>query len=135
MSIPSALPRLALVALLAAAPTASGAQWEKVGGSSRLDLYIDRASITREGARVQALVRTEWAEPQQAARMAYRSSLARDEFDCDEHRSRTLELTLYPQSNLAGAPVRTGAAPSARWSAAGPGTMAENTLKTVCGLR
>ena len=61
MSIPSAMPRLALVALLAAAPTASGAQWVKVGGSSRLDLYIDRASITREGARLQALVRTEWA--------------------------------------------------------------------------
>lgn len=126
---------LTLIALAAGANAACAAQWEKVGGTSRLDLYVDRASITREGARVQALVRTEWTEPQQAARMTYRSSMAREEFDCDEHRSRTLELTLYPEGNLGGAPVRTGAAPSARWAYTGPGTMAENTLKAVCGLR
>lgn len=125
----------ALVAAFAAAPAAFPADWVKVGGSSKLDLYVDRGSITRDGPRVQALLRTEWKEPQQAARMTYRSSLARDEFDCAEGKSRTLELTLFPESNLGGEAVRTGVAPSARWRYAGPATMAENTLKAVCGMR
>jgi hypothetical protein len=127
--------RFMILALLAPAPSAFAADWQKVGGSSKLDVYVDRSSITREGARVQALIRTEWKEPQDAARMTYRSSLAHDEFDCDAGRSRTLELTLYADSNLAGEAVRTGVAPSARWSYAGPATMAENTLKAVCAMR
>lgn len=126
---------LALLACLAGTGPARAAEWVKVGGSSKLDLYVDRSSITRQGPRVQADMRTEWKEPQEAARMTYRSSLARDEFDCDQGKSRTLELTLYPESNLGGDAVRTGIAPSARWRYAGPATMAENTLKAVCGMR
>ncbi len=131
----SRFPSLFLLACLAGAGPALAADWVKVGGSSKLDLYVDRTSITRDGPRVQALLRTEWKEPQQAARMTYRSSLAHDEFDCDEGKSRTLELTLYPERDLGGEAVRTGIAPSARWRYAGPATMAENTLKAVCGMR
>lgn len=77
MPIRYLLPRFMILATLAAAPPASAADWQKVGGSSRLDLYVDRGSITREGSRVAALIRTEWAQPQAGARMTYRSSATR----------------------------------------------------------
>ena len=89
--------RYALILALAFASGAATAEWTEL---SRFDdgmrVYVDRASARREGGTAELTHLVRWGEPQRDEGLpAYRSTVVRTLYDCQDKHERYLESTSF----------------------------------------
>ena len=117
---------LALIFMLIATPVWS--EWVKVADHSEGILYIDPATIRKDGN-----LRKVWEMQnlQQLHKTGYMSLLKRLEYDCKEERVRDLFISAHTGSMGTGETLLSGS-PTSAWEDIAPNSANETNLKIVC---
>jgi hypothetical protein len=99
-------------------------------------LYSSNHQRRRVGDVVTLWLRWEQRDQQNATGYAFRSYVAKVEFDCTGARMRTVAETFYPERNLKGDPQSLDLNPkSITWDSVIPGSQGEYTLQFACGTQ
>ena len=120
--------RAAFALLVLVAPLPAGAAWLKVGEVGDAVLYVDPATIRKEGgfARVATLDDLKVAGPGGEISLGFMR-----EFDCKAGRVRVIDAAAYSGPMATGRLL--GSESGGRWNEVVPGTTGEDILKFVCG--
>ena len=115
-----------LLALLLATGSA-WAEWVKVGGNDGINIYIDPASIRKDGN-----LRRVWMiqDSKQRDKEGLMSMRMRREYDCKQERARFLFLSSHSEPMAGGTSNQEGV--ETRWNEIPPDTLEEDILKLVC---
>jgi hypothetical protein len=115
-----------LLALVA--PLPAGASWLKMGEVGDAVLYVDPATIRKEGGfvRVATLDDLKVAGPGGEISLGFMR-----EFDCKAGRVRVIDAAAYSGPMATGRLL--GSESGGRWNEVVPGTTGEDILKFVCG--
>jgi hypothetical protein len=95
----------ALVCVLATllTPVAQAADWSSIGLYEQGTFYIDRDSLIREGTTRKVWTMLDYRQPQTSHQgKPYRSSRSLLQFDCRDHRVKTLSLSRHTGARLQG---------------------------------
>ena len=116
----------AAIALIASAP--AGAGWLKMGEVADAVLFVDPATLRKEGAysRVSTLDDLKVAGPGGEISLTFVR-----EFDCRGRRVRVIDAEAYSGPMATGRIL--GSESGGRWNDVVPGTTGEDILKFVCG--
>lgn len=117
-----------LLCLLALASAPAWAEWEKVAESDEATLYVDPATIRKDGEMRTASTVHDLREKGKNGEMSRR---ALEVHDCKENRYRTLSYSLYPEPMSGGQAFLTYDY-IGRWTAVVPDTPPANTFRFVC---
>jgi hypothetical protein len=104
------------------------ANWINFGGNSILTVYIDPASLRKDGN-----FRKIWQlqDLQQRDKDGEFSRRVRMEYDCKNERFRALSWTMH-SAQMAQGEILSDNSKAAQWSDIPPGTIADDILKLVC---
>lgn len=105
------------------------AEWVLVSESTNAQLYIDPATIRREGTLRKYWKLTNLKVRDKDGDMSWRT---RDETDCKEERERFTSMTTFSESMLGGRVTRTADFPNNEWSDIAPGTVMATVMRYVC---
>lgn len=83
---------------------------------------------------VRVWARIEYFRPDSLGDVVIRSMRQLYEFDCDQHRARTLAVEAFPGANLTGTKIESEKA-EAEWSFIGPQTVLSGLANEVCDLK
>lgn len=109
-----------------AAPAWAG--WVKVGETNASVLYIDPASITKDGHLRKVLEIRDLKQRNEIGAMSLRGLF---EYDCKEGKSRNLSVSAHSESMAGGKTLLSTSDPN-DWNAVQPGTAVGSILKSVC---
>ena len=127
---------IALLPLLLASPWAC-AEWQEIARfDDGMRVYVDRATVRRDGdtAQVQHLVR--WAEPQEEEGQApYRSTVVRTVYDCVNKRERYLSSLSFSGPMVSGIKVAADGQEVDRWYTISDASMEETLWRIACQIR
>lgn len=120
---------IALAALVVAAP-AVAQDWETIGESPKLNIYVDRDTVKRQGNIVTAW--TKWVYPN-SGRKDEAYYVARNRHDCE---NRTTTLLSYIFYNAKDEAIKSGKLETYQQKAddMAPGTDGEYVLNHVCAM-
>lgn len=105
------------------------AEWVLVSESTNARLYIDPATIRREGTLRKYWKLTDLKVRDKDGDMSWRT---RAETDCKEERERFTSLTTFSESMLGGRVTRTSDFPNDEWRDIAPGTVMATVMRYVC---
>ena len=105
------------------------AEWVGVSETNDATIYIDPATIRKDGNFRKVWVLMDFKKRNELGRKSYRT---RDEFDCNSERQRTLSFSAHSGPMAAGEVLETKSGPW-EWRDAAPDTPRETVLKIVCG--
>jgi hypothetical protein len=120
--------RLVLCLLLNLAAAPAWADWVKVIDNDVVVIYIDPATIRKDGN-----IRRVWElyDLKQRDRDGEMSRRVLYEYDCKEERYRFLSLSAHSEPMAGGRVLNTGSSPTA-WDYVAPGTVAATKMQFVC---
>lgn len=107
----------------------ASAGWEKVGATDKAVMYIDPATLRREGNFRKIWLITEF---QQRSENGTVSTRHRDEYDCGSERRRVLSMSTHTKSMAGGKTISSTSEPNGVWREIPPGTVANDVLEVVC---
>lgn len=107
---------------------AAWADWVIVGESPESTVYVDPATIRKEGD-----LRKVWGiqDLKERDKDGEKSRRYREEYDCKGARKRYLSATTHSETMAGGTPLLTTSDPSP-WTDIRPGSVADDILKQVC---
>ncbi len=117
---------LCLLFALVAGPAWAG--WVKAGETNASVLYIDPASISKDGHLRKVLEMRDLKQRNEIGAMSLRGLF---EYDCKEGKSRNLSVSAYSDSMAGGIILLSTSDPNS-WNAVQPGTAVGSILKNVC---
>lgn len=117
-----------LLCLLALVAVPAWAEWVKVAESNDATIYVDPATIRKDGD-----LRTVWTvhDLKEKGKSGEMSRRALEAHDCKEARYRTLSYSLYPEPMSGGQLLRTNDYVS-RWTVSVPDTPPWDIARFVC---
>jgi len=127
--------RLLLGLMLLATAGAASAEWTIAGGNDNYIIYVDRATIRRNGN----LVKMWSLKDLKTLRKigdgeSYLSDKGQHEYDCKEEKMRLLAFTYFSGQMGSGKVVLSDSDPG-KWSPIEPGSVAEALWKIACGKK
>ena len=110
------------------------AEWLLLGRTEAFRVYLDKASIKKNGQLVQTVqlmdfVTAQWIDAQQVIG----SLKTRVEYDCTQLRSRTLAVEASSEQMGEGKLISSEQLPNPQWENVQVGTTDERAWKTACG--
>ena len=131
--------RLLLGLTLLVTATAASAEWTpvgaaNVGGDDQLIIYIDRATIRRNGNLVKMWDLKDFKTVQTVAGDSYLSQKIQSEYDCKEEKSQFLAFTWFAGKMGGGKVVYSDNDPG-KWVPIYPGSNGEILWKIACGKK
>lgn len=122
-----------LAVLLAALAGNAMAEWTVIETTSTKTSYVDRDTIRGSGTTVKMWLMTDYAQPKSfSTTKSFSSTVAYEEFDCAELRSRTLESIAYQGHLKEGAVIYSPSDTPWGWSYVVPGSVGEMALRAAC---
>ena len=123
---------LFLVALLC--PTLAQAEWVKLVsvGAGEVTVYVDPASIKREGNVVVVSTLFDYATVRTLSGAPFQSATMEDEIDCAGKQSRTLAVTSHSEPMAGGHIVSTATGGYLPWTPIDPQGIFSAIFKFVC---
>lgn len=123
-----------IVLLLAVFSQPVWAAWVAVGGSDRLDHYVDPLTLrgTSNGRRMWVLVNSKSPRMLEGGGR-FLSMKALVEFDCSGERSRSLQISFHSGLDGSGTMIDSTSSPG-QWEFVSPGTAEVTYLETACKL-
>lgn len=122
-----------LLLLILLFPVLAHAEWTliKTLGDGEVKVYIDSATIKRNGNVVEFSTLFDYATVRTLSGAPFRSATMQDEIDCAGKQSRTLAVISHSEA-MAGGHVVSTATGYASWTPIAPKTIPSATLKFVC---
>lgn len=125
--------RLVASTVLALLPLVAWSEWTRVGDHDKGDIYVDLATIRKQGD----MVKMWWLFDHKTAQHlsvgpSFLSSATQDEHDCAEERRRTLSVVVYSE-HMGEGTVVFSREDLGGWQAVPPGSAARILLKVACG--
>ena len=117
-----------LTLLLVAISTGAMAEWVKLGESDKLHIYVDPATIRKDGNFRRVWEIQDLKERNKGGEMSLRAFF---EYDCNEARSRALSASSHSGPMASGDILISFSSP-APWGYIAPSTISETILKHVC---
>ena len=123
---------LFLVALLA--PTIAQADWVKLvsAGEGEVTVYVDAASIKREGNVVEFSALFDYATVRTLSGAPFQSATMQEEIDCAGRQSRTLAVSSHSEPMAGGHIVSTATGGYLPWTPIDPQGIVATIFKFVC---
>lgn len=124
---------MAVMAMCLLASSAQ-AEWILLGRSEAFRVYLDKASIKKNGSLVQTVqlmdfVTAQWID----ARQVIGSLKTLVEYDCSQLRTRTLAVEANSEQMGEGKLISSEKLPDPQWENVQAGTTDERAWKTACG--
>ena len=113
---------------------AASAEWALVGDNDEIIQYVDRTTIRRNGNFVKMWDLLDYKKAKVIGGESTFSSLAQQEYDCKEEKSRRLALTNFSGQMGSGA-VNYTDSDTGKWNPVAPGSVAEVLWKIACGKK
>ena len=126
--------QLLLGLMLLVTATAASAEWTKSAGNDEVDIYVDRATIRRNGNFVKMWDLKDFKTVQKGASYSFLSSKAHEEYDCKEVKSRLLAFTWF-DGQMGNEKVVFSNSDSGKWEPIEPGSIGESLWKIACGKK
>ena len=105
------------------------AEWVSTGFNDRVRFYVDPSTIRTDGNFRKVWQLQDSKQQNKEGELSYRH---RSEYDCKQERHRFLSLSAHNSSMAEGDILRSSASPTP-WEDIPPGSVAEDTLKMICG--
>lgn len=126
--------QLLLGLMLLVPATAASAEWTRVEYNDNYILYVDRATIRRNGNLVKMWSLVDYKTVKTVVGQSNLSYKAQEEYDCKEEKSRTLAITWFTgqmgRGTVNHTDNRTG-----EWSPIAPESNGEVMWKITCGKK
>lgn len=128
---------IAGVIVLLLASVSAQAEWQELSRfEDGMRVYVDRASVRREGDTGQVLHLVRWAEPQEEeGQPVYRSTVVRTVYDCVNKRERYLSSLSFTGPMGDGIKVAADGQEAERWYTISEASMEEALWKVACQVR
>lgn len=120
-----------LIGCLLTVSWSAAAEWVSVGETDDLNVYVDPASITRNGNTVKMLALFDYKKPGEISEGTYRSSRMEDEYDCENEQRRRVFLSAHSGQMGDGDVVLRNPRPG-NWRLVLPDSMGERLWETAC---
>jgi hypothetical protein len=121
--------------LLALASGSASARWVVVGHTETFAAYADTATMRRTGNMVKMWQLYDYRTAQSSFNdKPYLSARSQYEYDCQEERTRQLQVSSYARKMGKGAAITTVASPS-EWRPVPRGSILESMLEMACRKR
>ena len=127
--------RLLLGLMLAMTASAASAEWTIAVGHDDFILYVDRATIRRNGNLVKMWDLFDYKTVQKSAGDAYLTQKSQREYDCKEEKERILAFSWFDGQMGNGKVVFSLSETSMKWSPIEPGSVGETLWKIACGKK
>lgn len=111
------------------------AEWRPItyaAGSGGFTIYVDPATVLRQGDLVKMLVLYDFRFVQAIKGISYLSATWQQQFDCAEHRSRHLSYKYHSDNRGNGKVMLAGDDEGGKWSPVAPKSAAAILWKIVC---
>lgn len=129
---------LTLTVLLLSATGVAQAEWTQIGISRKagdaFTLYVDTATIQRNGNLVRIWDLQDFREPQTVDGQLYLSEKTQIEFDCEAKKARVL-ATIDCAGRMCNGKVVYSEADASEWTAVGANTLGELEWKAACAVK
>ena len=126
------------IALLLLGAGAAQAEWTQIGVSRKADdaftLYVDPATIQRNGNLVRMWDLQDFRQPQQVDGKTYFAEKTQIEFDCEAKKARIL-ATIDCAGRMCTGKVVYSDADTSEWTAVGANTLGELEWKAACTVK
>jgi hypothetical protein len=120
------------------APFAAHAEWTQIDVSNKpgdaFTLYVDTATIQRNGNLVRIWDLQDFREPQTVDGQLYLSEKTQIEFDCEAKKARVL-ATIDCAGRMCNGKVVYSDADASEWTAVGANTLGELEWKAACSVK
>jgi len=116
------------------AMTQASAEWSLVDGNDKAKVYVDPATIKRNGKQVSVWVLDDLRTARTRGFRKYLSTRAQEEHDCLEERFRLLALE-YFSGNMGSGEVLYKTSGESNWAPIPGGTLAQSVWRFLCGKR
>ena len=128
--------RLLLGLILLVTATVASAEWTVAERDDELILYVDKATIRRNGNLVKMWDLADYKTVQKSAAAGeyYLSGKVQMEYDCKEEKKRLLAFTNFSGKMGSGKVVYSDSFPG-KWSPISPGSVGEALWKIACGKK
>ena len=127
--------RLLLGLMLLVTAGAASAEWTRVGVTGDFILYVDKATIRRNGNLVKMWDLLDYKTVQKSAGDAYLTQKSQREYDCKEEKERILAFSWFDGQMGNGKVVYSSSETSMKWSPIEPESAAETQWKIACGKK
>ena len=125
-----------LLAFLFLSSVPAHAEWRPIShaeGAGGFTIYVDPATVRRQGDLVKMLVLYDFRFVQTIKSKSYLSATWQQQFDCSEHRSRHLAYKYYSNNMGHGNVMFAGDDEGNKWSQVAPRSAAAILWNMVCG--
>ncbi len=122
---------LTMLFLLALASADALAQWSEVGKTPEALVYIDRASIERQGGVARMVDIFDFTAAQQVEGKSYLSLQSLAEYDCIERRTRPLRIIAFSK-NMGEGSVASSLETPGPWEHVAPASMEQELWRLAC---
>ena len=127
--------RLLMGTMLLATAGAASADWTVAGDNDQFSLYVDRATIRRNGNLVKMWDLVDFKTVQTGpGGESYLSSKTQEQYDCKEERSRQIAFTWFDGKMGSGKVVVSDSDPG-KWKPIAPESVAAALWKIACGKK
>jgi hypothetical protein len=127
--------RFVVMMVLAVASGVAVADWTKVVTTeSDVDIYVDRASISKSGDIAKMWVMEDRKTADTFSGKTFLSAKLQYEYDCKDNQRRVLQSSLYSGQKAGGSNVQTGTK-SGPWRPIAKGRVSEALWKVACGKK
>ena len=129
--------RIALTLSLAALCGAAQAEWVEIQKfEDGMRVFVDKATVRRNGDTAQILHLVRWGEPQEEKGIyPYQSTIVRTSYDCIGKHEKYLGSTSYAEPMGSGAKVAYDEDEAESWYLISEGSMEEKLWKIACLAR
>ena len=124
-----------LVVLLLVISGNSYAEWTWFSGDDEIVIYVDRATIRRNGNFVKMWGLYDLKTVQNYSGDSYLSSKTQTEYDCKGEKIRLVELFFYSGEMGKGKVVYSSSEADMKWRSFPPQSFAEGQWKIACGKK
>ena len=126
--------RLLLGLMLLVTSTAASAEWTQSGESDNYILYVDRATIRRNGNFVKMWDMWDYKTLQTDTSASYLSTKRQSEYDCKDEMLRDHAFFVF-SGQMGGGKVVYSNSDTKKWNPIAPQSMGEALWKIACGKK
>jgi hypothetical protein len=131
--------RIILILLLTVVSGSLHADWVNFGTSvtrtGNVTAYVNQTTIQKTGEKSKMWILYDSRIPRKFEKLAYKSSMGQDEYDCKTKQSRTIAILLYSKNLGHGDVVSKFSTSSSNWESAPPDSMSGHLLEYACGMK
>jgi hypothetical protein len=124
--------KLLMGLMLLMTATAASAEWTVAGENEDITLYVDRATIRRNGNFVKMWSLVDYKKAKVSGGKSSLSQRRQQEYDCTEENLRSLAQT-YSSGQMGSGAVTYNDSDTDKWAPIAPGSVGETMWKIACG--